>query len=102
MTDKKSGSEKLLYCSFCGKSQHEVKKLIAGPPNLFPPHTLSVSATFGYAGQDQVQVVEDFFVEGEVILGASFSVDLVAVGYAEGLLRLAQEASRNVSARDRS
>ncbi|MDD4929966.1 MAG: ATP-dependent Clp protease ATP-binding subunit ClpX [Gallionella sp.] len=28
--DKKSG-EKLLYCSFCGKSQHEVKKLIAGP-----------------------------------------------------------------------
>ena len=33
MTDKKtnSDSEKLLYCSFCGKSQHEVKKLIAGP-----------------------------------------------------------------------
>jgi ATP-dependent Clp protease ATP-binding subunit ClpX len=30
MADKK-GSEKLLYCSFCGKSQHEVKKLIAGP-----------------------------------------------------------------------
>ncbi|WP_300450004.1 ATP-dependent Clp protease ATP-binding subunit ClpX [Accumulibacter sp.] len=31
MTEKKGGSEKLLYCSFCGKSQHEVKKLIAGP-----------------------------------------------------------------------
>ncbi|MBS1187819.1 MAG: clpX [Burkholderiaceae bacterium] len=30
-TKKISGSEKLLYCSFCGKSQHEVKKLIAGP-----------------------------------------------------------------------
>lgn len=27
----KAESEKLLYCSFCGKSQHEVKKLIAGP-----------------------------------------------------------------------
>ncbi|MFT6393929.1 MAG: ATP-dependent Clp protease ATP-binding subunit ClpX [Methylophilaceae bacterium] len=27
----KSEEEKLLYCSFCGKSQHEVKKLIAGP-----------------------------------------------------------------------
>ena len=24
-------SGKLLYCSFCGKSQHEVRKLIAGP-----------------------------------------------------------------------
>ena len=31
MADKKGSSEKLLYCSFCGKSQHEVKKLIAGP-----------------------------------------------------------------------
>ena len=32
MADKKgSSSEKALYCSFCGKSQHEVKKLIAGP-----------------------------------------------------------------------
>ncbi|MDO9191436.1 MAG: ATP-dependent Clp protease ATP-binding subunit ClpX [Undibacterium sp.] len=32
MPDKKSSTgEKLLYCSFCGKSQHEVKKLIAGP-----------------------------------------------------------------------
>ncbi len=33
MTDKpkESSSSKLLYCSFCGKSQHEVRKLIAGP-----------------------------------------------------------------------
>ncbi|MDN5869307.1 MAG: ATP-dependent Clp protease ATP-binding subunit ClpX [Nitrococcus sp.] len=35
MTDRENGrgdgSGKLLYCSFCGKSQHEVRKLIAGP-----------------------------------------------------------------------
>ena len=34
MTDETSGKgedSKLLYCSFCGKSQHEVRKLIAGP-----------------------------------------------------------------------
>ena len=34
MTDETRGSGdsgKLLYCSFCGKSQHEVRKLIAGP-----------------------------------------------------------------------
>ena len=30
MADKSTG-DKLLYCSFCGKSQHEVRKLIAGP-----------------------------------------------------------------------
>ncbi|MBA3980175.1 MAG: ATP-dependent Clp protease ATP-binding subunit ClpX [Alcanivorax sp.] len=34
MTDHTGGKNddgKLLYCSFCGKSQHEVRKLIAGP-----------------------------------------------------------------------
>jgi ATP-dependent Clp protease ATP-binding subunit ClpX len=31
MSDDNNDDEKLLYCSFCGKSQHEVKKLIAGP-----------------------------------------------------------------------
>jgi len=33
MTDQKNTSTdgKILYCSFCGKSQHEVRKLIAGP-----------------------------------------------------------------------
>ena len=30
-TGKGDDSGKLLYCSFCGKSQHEVRKLIAGP-----------------------------------------------------------------------
>jgi len=30
-TGKDQESGKLLYCSFCGKSQHEVRKLIAGP-----------------------------------------------------------------------
>jgi ATP-dependent Clp protease ATP-binding subunit ClpX len=35
MSDSKQGktgeNDRLLYCSFCGKSQHEVRKLIAGP-----------------------------------------------------------------------
>jgi ATP-dependent Clp protease ATP-binding subunit ClpX len=33
MSNDKKGKDddKLLYCSFCGKSQHEVRKLIAGP-----------------------------------------------------------------------
>jgi ATP-dependent Clp protease ATP-binding subunit ClpX len=35
MTDERQGrsgdNSKVLYCSFCGKSQHEVRKLIAGP-----------------------------------------------------------------------
>jgi ATP-dependent Clp protease ATP-binding subunit ClpX len=31
MSKVNSGAKNTLYCSFCGKSQHEVKKLIAGP-----------------------------------------------------------------------
>ncbi|MFZ1539508.1 MAG: ATP-dependent Clp protease ATP-binding subunit ClpX [Chromatiaceae bacterium] len=31
MSQRKSDDSKLLYCSFCGKSQAEVRKLIAGP-----------------------------------------------------------------------
>ena len=31
MSDKNKNQTETLYCSFCGKSQHEVKKLIAGP-----------------------------------------------------------------------
>lgn len=31
MASDKNKGDKLLYCSFCGKSQHEVRKLIAGP-----------------------------------------------------------------------
>ena len=33
MTEKKQNKndDRSLYCSFCGKSQHEVRKLIAGP-----------------------------------------------------------------------
>ena len=31
MPDNTGSSDKPLYCSFCGKSQHETRKLIAGP-----------------------------------------------------------------------
>jgi len=36
MSNDKYGrdDDKLLYCSFCGKSQNEVRKLIAGPPSV--------------------------------------------------------------------
>jgi hypothetical protein len=30
-----SGKKKTVYCSFCFKSQHEVRKLISGPASVF-------------------------------------------------------------------
>jgi len=40
---KKNDSEKDLCCSFCGKSQHEVKKLIAGPTAMICNECIAVS-----------------------------------------------------------
>ena len=31
MAETEDDNKSTLFCSFCGKSQHEVKKLIAGP-----------------------------------------------------------------------
>src|SRR5215470_9595753 len=33
--ENKPAPPKILHCSFCGKSQHDVRKLIAGPPPSF-------------------------------------------------------------------
>jgi ATP-dependent protease Clp ATPase subunit len=51
MSDDSRGKNedgKLLYCSFCGKSQHEVRKLIAGPSVLYAM-SVSSSATTSFA-----------------------------------------------------
>ncbi len=47
MTDKskEGGSSKLLYCSFCGKSQHEVRKLIADPSVYICDMNVSIFVT---------------------------------------------------------
>ena len=42
---KGDDSGKLLYCSFCGKSQHEGIKLIAGLQSLFATNVLSYVTT---------------------------------------------------------
>ena len=38
-------SKNTLYCSFCGKSQHEVRKLIAGPVDKISRKSDSPSIT---------------------------------------------------------
>jgi len=37
-------SKSTLYCSFCGKSQHEVRKLIAGPTVFICDECVEVTA----------------------------------------------------------
>jgi len=42
---KSGDSKNTLYCSFCGKSQHEVRKLIAGPTCSFATNALNCAWT---------------------------------------------------------
>jgi ATP-dependent Clp protease ATP-binding subunit ClpX len=63
-SSKGKGSKKALYCSFCGKSQKEVKKLIAGP---------SV-----YICNECIKLCGDILVEEESSSSGSGSDDIVA------------------------
>ena len=46
MTKLSGGDSKsTLYCSFCGKSQHEVRKLIAGPSVFICDECISLCNT---------------------------------------------------------
>lgn len=54
MAEKKGSGEKLLYCSFCGKSQHEVKKLIAGPSVFICDECIDLCNDIIRDEQDQV------------------------------------------------
>ena len=44
-------SGQVLYCSFCGKSQHEVRKLIAGPSVFVCNECIDFPESWRQAGQ---------------------------------------------------
>ena len=46
---------KLLFCSFCGKNQHEVRRLIAGPSFI---SAMNVSIYVMTLSREETQVVE--------------------------------------------
>jgi hypothetical protein len=66
--------ESVLYCSFCGKSQHDVKKLIAGPNS--------------FICDDCVGLCADIIEHGDVL--AMLADDERAGGEAAGYPKLAQ------------
>jgi ATP-dependent Clp protease ATP-binding subunit ClpX len=55
-------SKDLLHCSFCGKSQHEVKKLIAGPSVYVCNECVALC-------NDIIREEENSLAEGEVLTG---------------------------------
>lgn len=51
-------SGKLLYCSFCGKSQHEVRKLIAGPSVFICEECVDLCNEIIREDSDEAQIEE--------------------------------------------
>ncbi len=51
-------SGKLLYCSFCGKSQHEVRKLIAGPSVFICEECVDLCNEIIREDSDETQIEE--------------------------------------------
>jgi ATP-dependent Clp protease ATP-binding subunit ClpX len=88
MADKKSG-EKLLYCSFCGKSQHEVKKLIAGPSVFICDECIdlcndiirdeSASETEGKTARDLPTPTEIRSILDQYVIGQDLAKKILAV-----------------------
>src|SRR5580700_9264003 len=50
-----TGGNKVLHCSFCGKSQHEVRKLIAGPSVYVCDECVSLCNEIIHEGIDEVK-----------------------------------------------
>jgi ATP-dependent Clp protease ATP-binding subunit ClpX len=70
MVEKKTGPEKLLYCSFCGKSQHEVKKLIAGPSVFICDECIDLCNDIirdDTGGETQEKSTRDLPIPGEIL-----------------------------------
>lgn len=57
---KTSGSgNKALYCSFCGKNQHEVKKLVSGPSVFICDECVTLCSEIIHEGQKEETVAEE-------------------------------------------
>ena len=62
---EKVGGEKLLYCSFCGKSQHEVRKLVEEQAESFERPEEVVK--WFYAEPERLRDIESAALEDNVV-----------------------------------
>lgn len=107
MSNGKSGKNsdgKLLYCSFCGKSQHEVRKLIAGPSvfvcdecvelcNDIIREELQESVT---SGNDELPKPKEIKqVLDEYVIGQEAAKKILAVAVYNHYKRLRAQSKRN-------
>ena len=100
----KDGSGKLLYCSFCGKSQHEVKKLIAGPAVFVCDECVELCNDIireemqehGGSGMDQLPKPKEInSVLDEYVIGQAKAKRILAVAVYNHYKRLRAQTRKN-------
>ncbi|MBB5017741.1 ATP-dependent Clp protease ATP-binding subunit ClpX [Chitinivorax tropicus] len=97
-------NEKMLYCSFCGKSQHEVRKLIAGPQVFICDECIELcndiirEETQGQSNEDKVTGENKLPVPSEIrsildsyVIGQNKAKKILAVAVYNHYKRLAQQ-----------
>jgi ATP-dependent Clp protease ATP-binding subunit ClpX len=108
MTDETTSSgddgSKLLYCSFCGKSQHEVRKLIAGPSVFICDECVDlcndiireeVQESGGDNGQDRLPVPQEInAILDEYVIGQRRAKKVLAVAVYNHYKRLRHDDGR--------
>jgi ATP-dependent Clp protease ATP-binding subunit ClpX len=100
-------STRTLHCSFCGKSEHDVRKLVAGPHVFICDECVELSmaivrdenGSFYLRGPDEYRKLADESVRVAEASGAPDNKALLAVS--RTWLRLAEEAAQETSSSER-
>jgi ATP-dependent Clp protease ATP-binding subunit ClpX len=109
MTDETTNSGddggKLLYCSFCGKSQHEVRKLIAGPSVFICDECVDlcndiireeVQESGGESTQDRLPVPQEIkSILDEYVIGQQSAKKVLSVAVYNHYKRLRHDGGRS-------
>ncbi len=102
MTDK--NNKNILYCSFCGKSQHEVRKLIAGPTVFICDECVELcmdiikeeNKSSLVKHQDGVPTPKEICnVLDDYVIGQKFAKEILSVAVHNHYKRLSHETKNN-------